>query len=251
MKYSFPYGMSSVIDKVSELPKHASRTWSIRSLSQIKGLVVHQSAGPGSLLSIAKYHVSPGNHISSLGCPGICYSFAITPDGSIILCNKLEHVVWSQNYKERSGNENIDFASVLVVGDFSGPGHYSNQYPTSEQIKSLITLWGEFKLKLDLDDGDIYGHYNFGKPACPGTVLQGVVESIRNQRQIRFDADHDVELLLAKLGYLSQENVDDNWSLHDKKALISLQTDVGTYADGIFGPLTEAAIKRYFKLMGG
>jgi hypothetical protein len=74
----------------------------------------------------------------------------------------------------------------MLVGDFAGPGHETGtSEPGPEQMNSLGELC-DYLIKVDtlhatyqLSNQDVYGHYHFGKPACPGYVIQNWIENKR------------------------------------------------------------------------
>ncbi|MBC8278700.1 MAG: N-acetylmuramoyl-L-alanine amidase [FCB group bacterium] len=60
--------------------------------------------------------------------------------------------------------------------------------PTPAQIDSLEWLTGYLLKSLKLTPQDVYGHYHFGKPACPGYQAADWVEAYRNRINL-YEAD--------------------------------------------------------------
>ena len=165
----------TVHDMRGNLAKHASKTFSDRPVSNLQGVAFHHSAGStGGLdkfLSIARYHVGP-NHISSTGAPGICYSMGITADGEVAI--------------------------------FSTPGHDAKE-PSPEQLWAVCCVALAFRSVFGVGFG-FAGHFDFGKPRCPGSTIEAVVRAMRTHvaqphDEGNLDSLAAVQTALGKLGY--------------------------------------------------
>ena len=228
-------------DYVNKLPWNKSgRKWGKRQLTSINKIVVHQSLSEGSLTAINNYLISPGNHISPvLGCPHIAYHMAIGKDGRIFLCNNFDDVTWHTKGQNTSG-----FA-ICVLGNFNGTGYNKGGNPSKEQeeklteiLKKLIINFSSFNL-LSFSGKNIYGHYHFGKPACPGKILSGIVESFRSGiivEHISLSTMKDIQKALLTLGYsLPKYGPDGFYGTETKIALNAFQLDnnlpISGYAD--------------------
>ena len=173
----------------ADLPVHTSRRWKKRSILEIEHLVFHHTAAVSKLTNIARYHVtpSPSNHMSQRGAPGLCYHFAIEPDGRVLQCNGLDDIVWSNGRvkvsKKKSNatglklgkNMNTYSIGVLVMGDFAGPGHKGGD-PSREQIASCMEIarWAHSELGIKLNN--ILGHCHINKKMCPGFAITELIE---------------------------------------------------------------------------
>ena len=146
------------------------RKWKKRDPKELKGLVWHQELGWGSVESVAKYHTGKDSHLHKNGVERIAYTWAVRRDGQIVLCNNFDKAVWSQGYKGRKGDENAQFMSVMYEGLFHGKSvtDPSAGQPNYIQTLSGLILWHVCRNVWEWDDNDLYGHYLFGKPACPG-----------------------------------------------------------------------------------
>ena len=158
-----------VIDYINVLPWHTSRTWSKRTLSKINKIIVHQSLTTGTLEGINNYHITPGkdNHISNKGAPHICYHYAVSQTGKVYQCNHLSNLVWHTRGQNTSG------IGIVLLGNFDGPSYKGTQEPTSEQLENTNRLI-DFLLKnpdIKIEETEIYGHKDFGKENCPGTIV--------------------------------------------------------------------------------
>ena len=108
---------------------------------------------------------------------------------------------------------------------------------------NLLTLPEELCGILDCRVEDLWGHHNFGKPACPGAVMQGVVDSIRSYAAPtrRLTTVIDWQSALNKVGAALE--VDGVWGSQSRAALVDFQrTQQGLVVDGIRGPMSEAAL---------
>jgi len=225
--------------KLETLPVHPTKTWDKRDVSKLKGLVIHQSLEEyRKARGNAKYHVGP-NHISDDGLPGLSYTFFIEAQGPIIYANHIEDKTYSQGYGGRAGDENAEFVSVCVGGNFSGPGYVGTQTPTQSQIENVRRLWNELAVIFNWTNDCIYGHYHFGKAACPGNDLMEVIDSIR---PASFTSTIEKQKALQKLGYYTRD-VDGEWGPGSKDALVAFQKDAGLVPDGVWGDRTTEAVK--------
>jgi N-acetyl-anhydromuramyl-L-alanine amidase AmpD len=228
----------NITDISESLPWHESRRWGERSLSQINKIIIHQTLGESELEDVNHYHIGP-NHISERGCPRICYHFGIRKNGEVVKLNDLKHIVWHAKGQNTSG------IGILVAGNFAGPGHNTGtRLPTEAQMKSLAELCDYLLAAFDFSYQEIYGHYHFGKPACPGTHIQNWIESKREQI-VNPDIDfstitksvEEIQARLNKLNY-NAGPVDGIQGIMTLKAIRQFQSDHGLVIDGIVGPKT-------------
>lgn len=222
------------------------KKWKTRNVDALKGMVWHQELGWGSVEAVANYHTGENSHLHPGGVESIAYTFAIRRDGQILLCNDFDKAVWSQGFKGRPGDENAEFMSVMFEGLFTGPGvtDPSAGEPNFEQMLSALSLWRICKEKWGWSEGDLYGHFHFGKPACPGDTLRTVIESVRaNVKEPKYDfgTTEGRQQALKDQGYYAGP-VDGVWGPQSRGALIRFQQEQGLVPDGIWGPRTEEAM---------
>ena len=171
----------NIIRLVENLPWNPSRPrWpQKRNLERIDRAILHQSLGHADLsgnrdvFGINNYHISPGNHISAGGCPHICYHYCLDDDGSIYLSNELTDVVW---HCKGQNNRSI---GIMLVGDFAGTGHVGGE-PTAAQERAFFALAEHLMETLGLEPDVLFGHCDFGKPACPGNTAYGWIKRMNN-----------------------------------------------------------------------
>ena len=222
------------------------KKWKKRRSASLKGLVWHQELGWGSVEAVARYHTGKNSHLYKGGVESISYTFAIRRDGQIVLCNDFNRATWSQGYVGRKGDENAEFMSVMFEGLFHGSSvtDPSAGEPNHMQILSGMTLWHTCRDLWGWNDDDLYGHYHFGKPACPGDTLQAVIEAVRlnvQREEYDFTDVRGRQKALKELGFYAGK-VDGAWGPASRGALIGFQKKHKLAADGIWGPKTESAI---------
>jgi len=231
--------LDSVVDGRETLPRNPKKEWGKRDPANLKGMVFHQSLEErGSASGNAKYHSGP-NHISEDGLPGLSYTLFVEKDGKCFLANDVESKTYSQGYGGRPGDENEEFIGVCFGGNFYGTGYQGTQEPTPAQLQTARALWDHCKKLWGWSDEDLYGHCDFGKPACPGFELMELVDSIR---PARFFSAVEKQKALLELGYYKGD-IDGQWGLECKAALVEFQRVAGLIPDGVWGTKTSAAIR--------
>lgn len=241
-------GLPAPRDARDELPRNpGGRKWKVRDTGALKGLVWHQELGWGSIEAVAHYHTGRDSHLVDGGAESIAYTWAVRRDGQILLCNDLDRATWSQGYRGRSGDENAEFMSAMYEGLFAGEGvtDPSAGHPNEEQLLAGLILWRVCRRAWNWQADDLYGHYHFGKPSCPGRSLEAVVEAVRANRPRReydFASVTGRQQALERLGFYSGA-IDGLWGPNSKGALVRFQSDHGLAADGVWGPRTEAAVR--------
>lgn len=238
------------LDWVNVLPwNKKGRKWGKRNLKDINKIIVHQSLSDGKIESINNYLISPGNHISpGQGCPHICYHICIDKEGQIILCNNFLDRTWHTKGQNKHG------IAICVLGNFNGTGWNKGHDPTDEQIKSLKNLIAHLMDKLSFKGQDVYGHYHFGKPACPGKELSKIVESFRRGEDIveeynKLDTVEDIQEALLKLGYsLPKWGADGIMGKETKLAICEFQIDTKIEITGYAGEETRHKMTKLLSL---
>ena len=152
----------------SFLPVHKTRKWKRRKWNDILEIIVHHSAVPSKIRegwqeirSIAKYHSSPGNHISKRGCPGICYHWVIDRDGIIYKTSDHENITW------HCSRHNYKSLGICLLGNFVK----GVQTPTPKQLQSLEKLLSYLLSTLKLNVQSVFCHRDFKNTICPGDLI--------------------------------------------------------------------------------
>jgi len=165
-----------IVDMIEELEWNPVKRWSKRSVGSIDRVIIHHTGSKGDVTSINKYHISPGNHISSLGTPHICYHYVISGpftsnhcDGEIVLVNDIRDITW------HCRGQNSRSIGIAVVGNF-----VDDTKPSSEQLLAVRWLMKHIHEDLGIDKKEFYGHCDFRKPACPGKSLYNEIMLFKN-----------------------------------------------------------------------
>ncbi len=209
-------------NRINQLDWHPTRRWGSRQLSTINRIIIHQELAEGSIENVNAYHISP-NHISPRGCPKICYHYGIRKNGEIIQVNELSSVVW------HTSGQNLNAIGIMLVGNFAGTGHTAaTSEPSIEQLAALEFLSDYLLKAFNFSYQELYGHYHFGKPACPGFVVSEWIENKRNDIYLNHPEYKAIVKTIKEI----------------QKRLIALGYDCGK-ADGIQGIKTIAAIRKF------
>lgn len=226
-----------IINLIDQLEWHPTRRWAVRQLAQINKIIIHQELAEGSIESVNAYHIKP-NHISPQGCPRICYHYGIRKNGEIAQLNELSSIVW------HTSGQNTNAIGIMLVGNFAGLGHTSaTSTPSKEQMDALEFLCDYLLKAFKLSNQELYGHYHFGKPACPGFVIQDWIENRRNiissspEVQNIEKSISEIQKRLNKLGYAAGK-VDGIQGLRTVTAIRNFQADKHLKVDGVVGPQT-------------
>ena len=141
-----------IIDIVDALPKHESKTYGTRGLSEITTLVIHHTVSPPdrAISSIAAYHVDSNDW------PGIGYHYVIKDTGEIFQTNHLA----TRSY--HAGGANNYTVGIALQGDFT------INMPPAAQRQAAAMLVSYLKNQLDIDS--VVPHKQLSQTACPGAT---------------------------------------------------------------------------------
>lgn len=227
-------------------------------LTQTKGICVHHSAAPASEQAVdahARMHLS---RWESAG--GLAYTIAILPSGKVILAWPFDRRCYSQGWgdvtdkPESLGDENVKWKGVLVDGFFASRDYPdAPNIPTSAQLHALEAVRAYF---WSIGKTEVTGHFEHGKPACPGDILQrwvlahqggspALIEAPSSWYDFRKIEDRQRALTVLKR-YTGA--IDGKWGTVSDAALRSFQQNARLVVDGKWGPQTEAALLRALKV---
>ncbi|WP_456275664.1 peptidoglycan recognition protein family protein [Bacillus sp. AK128] len=223
-----------IIDKRNSLPTHPSKRYRRRSLTAIKNIAIHHSATTtGSAESFARYHVN------TLEWPGIAYHYVVDKDGTISHCHDLEVVSY------HVGNSNYRAVGICMVGDFRTQQLTEAQKTATQNL--VLTLLDV----LTIEVADVWGHQEFPgyewKP-CPSINMGNFRSELlaRNQtgelpiyRSVSYSTGPRTRTYLS---YGDQG--DDIKALQERLENLGFKPGV---IDGIFGKVTEDSVKRFQK----
>jgi hypothetical protein len=224
--------------------------WPERSVEDILGVCVHQNAGRVDRPEYtAAYHTSPDNHITpGRGLPSLVYTFAITKSGTIFYATKAKYRTYGQGASDKKGypgDENTHLIAVLVMGDFDGEGHDgATDNPTRAQMGSLAWLIKFLQALFRIPPEGIFGHYHFGKAACPGRMIKDWIESERACITPVTATEWQQWLKGFNPKYLPKYGVDGDWGNESKRALVDFQRKNGMRVTAVRDPFTRLKLKR-------
>jgi len=191
---------------------------------EIKEVIVHHTGGsivpvgPAGPMSVSAYCVTdpkPSKYVHDgkpdqrygRSWPGICYHAWIpyAPETvevlgqdddlhPILVSKHIIYECWTSGWWiYNTAGRNAHCYGIGLQGSFSHrPGGEPGEprEPSVLQMELLATWWEEWaKPTLRLEDRDLYGHADYGKPTCPGITAYSWLRSVREMQ-----ADPPVEL---------------------------------------------------------
>ncbi|MFN2114896.1 MAG: N-acetylmuramoyl-L-alanine amidase [Anaerolineae bacterium] len=147
-----------VVDLADSLPRHGSRTYPQRTLSDIRYLVLHHSGASGAVgpRAIAEEHVTANDW------PGIGYHFVVDTAGTIYRTQDMTVV------SHHARQFNPVAVGVALLGDLS------SDVPTAEQLAAASQLLASLLADLGLPLDAVRGHREIVRTPCPGETFQSV-----------------------------------------------------------------------------
>lgn len=229
-----------LLDKRQVMPRGVSGgkqvEWSTVKVEDVLGCVIHQNGSRNTKdpIATARYHTMQGNHIGRNGKPlaSTCYAIMIPdlPDPPW-LTGDLSWRTWAQGAGEADhpGDENRHLKAVLVMGGYTGPGFkrsWTKDGPSKSQVDKLAAIVKWLMDVFGFGGEGVFGHYHFGKAACPGHALAKWVEECRDKDdQAAFLSDRGWQeaLLRWSPGCLPKYGADGDWGSESTRALIAFQ----------------------------
>jgi len=228
-----------------------------RDVNDIQGAVFHQALSWGSVENVNRYHTGPQSHMAKgQGLESIPYTWAIRRSGKIVLCNSFDVATWSQGDADTPGDENRLYMAVMFEGMFRGNTVEDGDAgePTFEQMLSAMALWQVCRDHFGWRDSNLKGHFQFGKPSCPGFTFESVIKAVQFNAAKSAESVLDIDLTTVKgrqeamnrLGADPELVVDGIWGPSTKGVLRELQQQLfpndRTQWDGVWGPSTHSAV---------
>lgn len=236
-----------VVDKRKEMPTGPG-SWPKVRASDRCGLVLHQNGSQNFTRPdrTAGYHTSAQNHISPGGMPTTVYDIMIPniPGPPWITADFLDRK-YSHGSKN-PGDENRHLLAVLVMGGFKGPGYlgYADE-PSAHQLRGLESVVGWLQHVFGFGDEGIFGHFHFGKAACPGFWGMAWLEN-RRASVVGLESTRDWQraLLMWNPDALPKYGVDGDWGGESKYWLRCFQEKMGIKKTGFQDEMTELFLMR-------
>jgi len=243
------------------LPAHKTKKHRTRTASRIKYIIIHKSgadgrAGLNGAIDCARYVVD------SRDFPGMAYTFwlprspLLDEKGRFIAFRCQPDTVCSWHTNTRMNTEGV---GIGVQGNYDGDGGAILRNPTPAQWTMLEALYSyllaRHNIDLSADTSALTGHFEHGKPVCPGDALVAWIREKRGEVVVAppslapkteevdpraFDVA-DRQLALQALGY-PLGKVDGLWGFQSRAALEAFQRKEKLHVDGVWGPKTAAVI---------
>ena len=167
-----------IINLTKSLPKHPTRKYKTRNLSNIKGIVVHCTDNDWTVEELVQRDITSGknNPVSSKGCPECTYHGFVDKDGTIYQTVDYNKVSWhAAGYNSKT---------VGVVIRYMATGNENP--PPTVQLNSLYKLLAELALSFHIKPDSLHlrghrelqgtgfiikqGHKRL-KKTCPGMLV--------------------------------------------------------------------------------
>lgn len=196
------------------------------------------------------------------GFPGVPYTFVVPGIPTVRDGRVTVYRVWDDGWWTWHTSKAINRRGVGVcVSGWYASRHDALAPSARERPDPLVTLAVErlctkyLLPRYGLSTEDLYGHFDFGKPACPGDFLEdwirrtrgeaGILapssDSARDPRELR--GARQIQIALVELGY-DPGTVDGAWGPRTANALRAFQAAAKITPDGIWGPQTERAMRQ-------
>jgi len=243
-----------LVDKRAEMPRGVMggkvREWPDRDLEDVLGVAVHQSAGRNTKdpKATGRYHTSATNHITpGRPLPSLVYHLAIVDTGECWLCGDLSWRTYGQGAgeKDHPGDENTHLICLLILGGFHGLGwrpKWAKKGPTAAQMDKLPKVIRWLMDTFGFGGEGVFGHYHFGKSACPGFVATEWIEECRakdDKAELVDTREVQEALLRWNPACLPKYGADGDYGHETRRALISFQQAHGIRKTGREDPFTE------------
>ena len=273
-KFEADLGDAVIFDVSHLLPKHAFKRYENRSVAEIDRIVLHKSGANGppgynGAVGMARFCVD------HRGWPGAAYHFWLSqnPDKDnagkpvIYRCNATS----TRSY--HTGKLCNRFGiSIAFQGNYDGDGDFiAENQPTDVQMLMaglLVShLRGQHQIVFEKqgpdDDWGLTGHWEWGKPVCPGDFVRMWAMRKRGETlrdiPIAVPTSHEVDprrftvaqlqQALALLGF-DPGPADGVRGYRTRAALESFQRSAGLDADGVYGPRTANALLAALRARG-
>ena len=247
-------GSGLLLDKRAAMPHGVLNgvrlSWGKREPEDILGLCSHQSASANqNPLRTAEYHAGPGNHITpGRPLPGLAYTFAIAhAAGPPWLCTDLADKTWSQG-STRPGDENRHLVGIVVMGAFCGPGWeppHARPGPSKAQLDKLDGLAAWLGKIFGFGGEGYFGHYHFGKSACPGYAVANWLEASRDaDDKAAFASAREWQQALLRWHpeALPRYGADGAWGRESRECLTRFQQQHHLGVTGLQDPFTQLVL---------
>lgn len=194
-----------------------------------------------------------------LGWPGVPYTFVVPYRPQVHEGRLAVYRLWDDSWVTwHTGDHSRRSVSVAVSGHFRSRhdrARVPHIDPLELAVQALTDLVDNYLLpRFGLSCTDVYGHFDLGKPACPGDALEAWIRTRRGEEVGWWPPKSGNAMAAAprssgariaallEIGFDNHDGVDrDDWM---RMAIEAFQSARGLVVDGIWGPHTEAEVRR-------
>lgn len=267
-------GDAAIYDVSHLLPRHGYKRYETRSVAEIDRIVLHKSGANGppgynGALGMARFCVE------HRGWPGAAYHFWLSqvPDKDesqrlvIYRCNATA----TRSY--HTGKLCNRFGlSIAFQGNYDGDGDFiPENRPTEAQMVMAELLVAHLRAQHNIvfektdadDDWGLTGHWEWGKPVCPGDFVRAWAMRKRGENlrepPVAVPTSHEVDPRRFTVQQLQQAlalldfdpgQIDGVRGYRTRAALESFQKSAGLASDGVYGPKSANALLAALRARG-
>jgi len=148
-------GQPIVVDLVGQLPTAAGAAYPVRTLADIRYLVVHHTGAP---IEVGPSEIA-AEHVEALGWPGIGYHYVVGADGTAWRTQDLTAI------SHHARQFNPVAAGIALAGDLSEAD------PPPAQLAGAAALLADLLDRLGLPLEAVRGHGEVVPTPCPGAAF--------------------------------------------------------------------------------
>jgi hypothetical protein len=165
-----------ILDLTAELPRHPTRSYPMRSLGDIRYLVLHHTGAPADVTP----EMIAREHVQANGWPGIGYHYVVSAAGDIFRTQDITVVT------HHARQFNPVSVGLALSGDFT------SSVPTPDQLDATAEVLARLRLDLGLPPTSLRGHREMVPTPCPGDTFMSLwkprLDRLVEQRLIRIAA---------------------------------------------------------------
>ena len=197
------------------------------------------------------------------GWPGASYHILVPYRPEVQEGRFVVYRLWDDSWEifHTGAPHNDDKIAIAWAGSFHTRWiqGFTDQDPHPTAFEAGTTLVLDYLLpRFGLTTAQLFGHFDFGKPTCPGDFLEQWVRQARGETIERESEEATVPLnmrelkswrqrqeALIELGYdVGPDGADGLYGFWTRRAVEALQANAGLVIDGVWGPKTEGAVRR-------